>query len=125
MTAQEAAKLVNYAFLLFPPMLVVFVIGNVWYLKRMRNILSYLEQNHAAAWDALGKPTLFKNNSPANSRNILRFLYRREFARLGDETLTLKCENVRRLLLALAIAEGSAMVLFLIMFVLGAVLKPA
>lgn len=123
MTAQEAAKFVNYAFLLFPPMLIVFMVANAWYLKRMREILSYLEQHQTAAWEYLGKPTLFKNNAPGHTPKILRFLYRREYTGIGDSVLTAKCESVRRILLKLVIAEGSFMLLFLFMFVLESVLK--
>jgi len=105
-------------------MIIVFMVANVWYLKRMREILSYLEQHQTAAWEHLGKPTLFMNNSPGNTIKLVRFLYRREYSGLGDAALTLKCESVRRILLNLLIAEGTFMILFLIMFVLGSVLKP-
>lgn len=125
MTAQEAAKLVNYAFLLFPPMLIIFMVANVWYLKRVREIFSYLEQHQPTAWADLGKPTLFMNNSPGHTSKLLRFLYRREYGALGDAALTEKCERVRRILLKLVICEGGCMLLFVILFVLGSVLKPS
>lgn len=124
MTAQEAAKFINYAFLIFPPMVIVFMVANVFYLKRMREIFSYLEQHQTAAWEHLGKPTLFMNNSPGHTIKIVRFLYRREYGGIGDAALTLKCESVRRILRNLLIAEGTFMILFLIMSVLDYVLKP-
>ena len=123
MTSQEVGKFLNYAFLIFPPLVIVFMVANVLYLKRIREILSQLEQHHTATWEKLGKLTLFMNNSPANGMKLMRFLYRREYSGIADAGLTQKCESVRRFLLILVIAEGSFMILFLIMFVLGAVLK--
>lgn len=123
MSTQETARLIDYAFLLFPLMLALFFVGNVLYLRRIREILAYIAQHHPAAWDALGKITLFNNNSPGNSRKLLKFLYRREFRQLGDEVLAKKCESTRSMLLRLAIAEGCFAALFLILCLADSILK--
>src|SRR4030095_5262182 len=47
--------------------------------------LSRLRTRHAQTWEALGRPTLFLNNSVSNSLAVLRFLWRREYRGLADE----------------------------------------
>jgi len=47
-------------------------------------LLSRLRSRHPLTWEALGRPTLFFNNSIANGLAVQRFLWRREYATLGD-----------------------------------------
>ena len=47
--------------------------------------LSRLRSRHSQTWEALGRPTLFLNNSITKSLTVLRFLWRRDYRALGDE----------------------------------------
>ena len=47
--------------------------------------LSRLRSRHLQTWEALGRPTLFLNNSITNCLAVLRFLWRRDYRALGDE----------------------------------------
>jgi hypothetical protein len=47
--------------------------------------LSRLRSRHSQTWEALGRPTLFLNNSIANGLAVLRFLWRRDYRALGDD----------------------------------------
>jgi hypothetical protein len=46
--------------------------------------LSRLRSRHLQTWEALGRPTLFLNNSITNSLAVLRFLWRGDYRALGD-----------------------------------------
>jgi hypothetical protein len=48
-------------------------------------LLSRLRTRHAQTWEALGRPTLFFNNSITNSVAVLLFLWRRDYQTLGDK----------------------------------------
>ena len=48
-------------------------------------LLSHLRSRHSQAWEALGRPTLFLNNSITNSLAVLRFLWRRDYLALDDD----------------------------------------
>ena len=47
--------------------------------------LSRLRSRHSQTWEALGRPTLFLNNSITSGLAVLRFLWRRDYRALGDE----------------------------------------
>jgi len=49
--------------------------------------LSRLRTRHAQTWEALGRPTLFLNNSISNSLAVLRFIWRRDYRNMTDKQL--------------------------------------
>jgi hypothetical protein len=59
-----------------------------------------LSARHAAAYEELGSPTLFWNNSPANSLRFVGFLFSSEIHKLGDQTLARICIFMRVLFAA-------------------------
>jgi hypothetical protein len=61
----------------------LFVSTGIGFVLQHR-FLSRLRTRHAQTWEALGRPTLFLNNSIGNSLAVLRFLWRREYQSLGD-----------------------------------------
>jgi len=46
--------------------------------------LKVLRERHPAVWESLGEPSLFLNNSIANSLAVLRFLWRKDYEALND-----------------------------------------
>jgi hypothetical protein len=69
-------------------------------------LFGYLKRNHTIAWEKLGSPSLFWNNSPRNNVLFLRFLLRRDYEKLNDATLT-------RMAVVTASLGGLALALFL------------
>jgi hypothetical protein len=47
-------------------------------------VLRRLRERHSEHWEALGRPTLVTNNSPANSLATIRFIFRRGYAHWDD-----------------------------------------
>ena len=64
--------------------IVLFVSVGIGFVLQ-HTFLSRLRTHHAQTWEALGRPTLFFNNSISNSLAVLRYLWRREYLRLGDQ----------------------------------------
>ncbi len=52
-----------------------------------QRLLSRLRIQHVQTWEALGRPSLFMNNSMANNLSVLKFLWRRDYLTLGDDGL--------------------------------------
>ena len=52
------------------------------------SLLARLKSHHRATWEQLGEPTLVINNSIGAFLATQRFLMRKEYARLGDPTLS-------------------------------------
>ena len=55
------------------------VIATVSYLVVVAALLRSLRRYQPAVWDALGRPTLFLNNSIANSFRVAKFVLGREY----------------------------------------------
>jgi hypothetical protein len=72
-------------------LLVLLFIPGIWLHSK---VLSILRDRHVSKWRELGSPTLVKNNSPANSLAVLRFLWRREYAALSDRHLSRVCRTL-------------------------------
>lgn len=50
-------------------------------------LLTHLRSQHAALWESLGKPTLFKNNSPSNNISTQKFIWARSSLVIPDPDL--------------------------------------
>jgi|SRR5579859_1042211 len=79
----------------FFTLLVLFVAG----FSLQRAFLARLRTQHPQTWEALGCPTLFLNNSIKNSLAVQRFIWRREYRKLGDPQTT-RLANLLRICLA-------------------------
>ena len=55
------------------------MIATVSYLAVVAVLLTSLRRYRPAVWDALGRPTLFLNNSIANSYRVAKFVLAREY----------------------------------------------
>ena len=75
--------------------------------------LSRLRTRHAQTWEALGRPTLFLNNSISKSLAVLRFLWRREYHALSDEQFVRFAGFVRGYLAAYLVLFGVVIAVFL------------
>lgn len=85
----------------------VMVIGAIlmsWLYRR-------LEERHYDVWDRLGQPSLFLNASARIQQRVGRFLWHKEYADLGDETLS----KIASLAKVLTVVIGA---LILVMFIL-------
>jgi hypothetical protein len=58
-------------------------------------LLRILRAKHPSTWEALGRPTLIANNSPANSIAVLRFIWRKDYSELDDAEFTRLADAVR------------------------------
>lgn len=76
----------------------------IWYFFEMKAFISWLQKNDPEKWRAWGSPTLFANNSPRSSFNLVRALFAKEFIEsISDQSV--KSNIVRmRLLLVLGVA---------------------
>lgn len=75
----------------------------VWFFLVSR-LYRLLKTNHPGKYREMGEPTLFWNNAPKHSVELLKFLVTREYSRMGDSEVT-------RL--------GNIMLVFFILFMLG------
>jgi hypothetical protein len=66
----------------------------VWFVL-IRRLFNLLRNDHPMAYEKLGSPTLFYNNSIKNNSLFLRFLLRKEFESLNDPTLSNLCRIMR------------------------------
>jgi hypothetical protein len=83
-----------FGILIFIPLLISLVlwfVGCVWIFVR-------LEKQHTRKYEDMGRPTLFLRNSLENNWLFLRFLFRNEFALLGDATLVRVCNGMKIIL---------------------------
>ena|SRR5258706_6573507 len=69
---------------LLPILFIALVMSAVVGFVIQHAFLTRLRTHHTPIWEALGRPTLFLNNSITNSIAVLRFLWRREYQTLGD-----------------------------------------
>jgi hypothetical protein len=76
-------------------------VGIVIYLVLIVRLLARLRVSHPAAYEALGSPSLFINNTPRNNLALLGWLYRRDYSALGDVVTVRSADTVRTLLLAI------------------------
>jgi hypothetical protein len=66
---------------------VLFVSVFVWFFLVFR-LFKLLETEHPEKYEAMGKPTLFWNHSPKTSWELMKFLFKREYASLGSSKLS-------------------------------------
>jgi hypothetical protein len=74
-----------------------------------------LRTQHAEAWESLGRPTLFLNNSIVNGFAVLRFLWRKDYQALNDPQFATLARILRVYLVAyvfLFLCTGIAMFVF-------------
>lgn len=70
-----------------------------------------LEDRHYEVWDRLGQPSLFLNASARIQQRVARFLWHKEYAELGDETLS----KVASLSKVLTVVTGTLIVVLFIL----------
>lgn len=58
----------------------------VTYLVLVNVLFGLLRRQHAEVWTSLGNPS-FWNNSPRNGFLFVRWLLRRDYKKLGDQTI--------------------------------------
>lgn len=74
------------------PVLVAMVL--IWFTL-VSGLFSYLREHHPDEYEAMGRPTLFRNNSPGTSTSFLRFIQSKRPYQLNDEVLAKKCSLLR------------------------------
>ena len=65
--------------------------GFLGYLVATTGLLRLLRTRHEQTWFALGRPSLFCQNTVSNGFAILRFLWRKDYLELDDPQLTRLC----------------------------------
>jgi hypothetical protein len=65
----------------------------LWLFRRLRT-------HHASTYEALGSPTLFWNNSPANNLRLLGFIFSAKTRELQDPAMFRICKFMRIFLVA-------------------------
>lgn len=81
-------------------LVLLFVVG----IATVGRLLSLLRDRHPDVWLGLGSPTLFLNNSIQNGLRLERFIWRKEYAQLGDKDLERLARFVRGLFVVYAVA---------------------
>lgn len=76
------------------------------YMFLISKLITVLKTSHASVYRQLGAPTLFTNNSPANSFRLMSFVLRRTYRDLGDARLA-SIASVCRLLLIVGLTIGA------------------
>ena len=66
---------------------VLFTSVFVWLFLVFR-LFKLLETEHPEKYKAMGKPSLFWNNSPKTSWELMKFLFKREYASLGSSKVS-------------------------------------
>jgi len=102
---------------LIPILFVALFVSAICGLALQWTFLSRLRGQHLPTWEALGRPTLFLNNSIMNSTAVLRFLWRRGYRTLGDEQLARLGNFLRCYLAAYLLFFMVVIVLFAIFLV--------
>src|SRR3989344_3906251 len=95
---------------LLPILYPILMLGVVVGLATHYIFLSRLRARHPAAWNELGKPTLFINNSIANGIAVQRFIWRRDYRKLGDPSLSKLADFLRTFQLCYLIFFGFLLV---------------
>jgi hypothetical protein len=72
-------------YVLLPILFIALLASAVVGFALQHAFLSRLRTRHVQTWEALGRPTLFLNNTITNSVAVLRFFWRREYQSLGDK----------------------------------------
>jgi len=58
-------------------------------------LFAYLNENHTAEYEALGKPRLIMNNTPKNNIAVLKFIFSERPLQLGDIHLIRMCRSLK------------------------------
>lgn len=88
---------------LLPILLILLFVSCAFGFFLQHVFLSQLRSRHSQKWEALGRPTLFLNNSIANGLAVQRFLWRGEYRALGDRTFA-RLGNFMRVYMAAYLA---------------------
>ncbi|HEU4627466.1 MAG TPA: hypothetical protein VFS52_22115 [Steroidobacteraceae bacterium] len=89
-------------------------VGTCVYLVLMHFLFRRLLSHHMAAYESLGSPTLFLNNSIQNGFRVLRWLWRKEFLDLADNQTVRLAGIVRVLFVGLTINFLELFALFIL-----------
>ena len=98
--------------------IVVFVaqsIGTVAYLVQVSRLMRRLEAHHPEIHNSLGKPRLVANNTPQNNKQLLGWLWRREYQPIADAATVSLARSVRTIFLCLAVGFVNVLLLFLLL----------
>ena len=60
----------------------------------MYKLLRSLRKQYPSTWEGLGSPTIFFNNSMKNTIATLRFIYKKEYKKLNDQSISTVCKRV-------------------------------
>ena len=69
---------------LFLPVFVLLAVCCVTGLVTMQIFFSRLHRNYEAEWIQLGRPVVFLNSGMLNSFALMRYLWRKDYAKLSD-----------------------------------------
>ena len=78
--------------------LVGLVAGVILYFILIVRYFNYLRERHPVAYEKIGKPSLFMNNTPRNNILTLRFIMGAESMSTGDHVLESKTKTLRLIL---------------------------
>ena len=92
---------------------VLLMVGCVLGLILQFSFLGRLRTRHPQAWEALGCPSLFLNNSIGNSVAVLRFIWTRDYRALGDEQFVRFADFLRMYYAAYAILFALVVAVFI------------
>ncbi len=62
----------------------IVVISTFYWFYLCHRMQTYLRERFPSVYEAMGKPSLFMNNSIGNGRKFNRFLFKREWSELDD-----------------------------------------
>ena len=71
--------------IIFTILVLFIIVGFIFHFR----LLTYLKQNHHAAWELLGSPS-FLNNSMLNNGRVMGFLFKKKYLGFNDVTLNKK-----------------------------------
>lgn len=66
----------------------------IWFVQ-ISKLFKYLDAHHPNEYDAMGKPTLFLNNTPKNNIAFLRFILGSRNTDLDDAHLSKWCHRLK------------------------------
>lgn len=75
------------------PLLIVMVI--VWFIQVSR-LFARLREHHPQEYEAMGRPTLFANNTPQTNFSLLKFFMGNRARELGDVVLVRQCAFLKK-----------------------------
>lgn len=88
----------------------MFVAVLVWFLLCVK-LFNSLKERHPETYKNMGSPSLFKNNTFSNNINFLKFLFKKEWQQLGDESI----EKLGNIMLSFIIAYSALFIVFIYM----------